>query len=184
MKTPKHSIRLITALALVAGPFACLRAADQAGAEKTKVPVKVAVVDAVKWNSEPVGNIEVRYADGTRDRWTTKGSCGQPRVAADGTVGWTVYEPERQAQTASYNIRPNGTLVICRKGKVLCRTQAALGFIEEWGFVKDGKHFVVKSRALHGPATVELMETETGKVEKQVKATEDKLPEWAAPYHE
>lgn len=184
MMTPKLSIRLITAIALVAGSFASLRAEDQAGAEKMKIPVKVAVVDAVKWNSEPVGNIEVRYADGTRDRWTTKGSCGQPHVAADGTVGWTVFEPERQAQTASYTVRPNGTVVICRKGKVLCRAQAALGFIEEWDFLKDGKHFVVKSRALHGPATVELMEMETGKVVKEVKASADNLPEWAAPYHE
>ena len=48
----------------------------------------------------------------------------------------------------------------------------------------DGKRFVVKSRALHGQATVELMETETGQVVEVVKASADKLPAWAAPYHE
>ena len=182
LKSPIRSLAMI--LALVVGPLVSVRAGDQTGAEKTKVPVKVAVVDAKKWNEQAVGNIEVSYADGTSDRWTTKGSCGQPRVAADGTVGWTVFEPERPAQTASYNIRPNGTLVICRKGKVICRAKAALGFIEEWGFLKDGKRLVVMSRALHGPATVELMETETGKVVEVVKASADKLPAWAAPYHE
>jgi len=62
-------IRLVAALALMFSSFTSLRAEGQAGAEKTKIPVKVAVVDAVKWNSETVGNIEVRYADGTRDRW-------------------------------------------------------------------------------------------------------------------
>ena len=66
----------------------------------------------------------------------------------------------------------------------VCRVLSALGFIEEWDFSKDGKHFVVKSRALHGPAKVELMETETGKVVTEVQASADKLPEWATPYHE
>ncbi len=184
MELTKPSVCFLAVLALVGGLSSSLRAEDQAGVEKTKIPVKATVVNAQLWNNEPVGNIEVVYADGTRDRWTTKGSCGQPHVAADGTVGWTVYEPERPAQTASYTIRPNGTLVICRRGKILCRAHAALGFIEEWDFSKDGKHFVVKSRALHGPAKVELMETETGKVVTEVQASADKLPEWATPYHE
>lgn len=65
MMLRKPSLRWVSALALAAGPFAFLHAADQAGAEKTKIPVKVAVVDAVQWNHEPVGNIEVSYADGT-----------------------------------------------------------------------------------------------------------------------
>jgi len=161
-----------------------INAEDQSGAEKVKLPVMATVVNAEKWNSELVGNIEVRYADGTRDKWTTKGSCGKPRVATDGTVGWTIFEPERPAQSASYNIRPNNTLVICRKGSIICRVQSAMGFVEEWAFLKDGKHFVVKSRALHGPATVELMETETGNVVEKIKASADNLPNWAAPYHE
>lgn len=74
--------------------------------------------------------------------------------------------------------------MICRKGKVICRAAAALGFIEERGFLKDGKRLVVKSRALHGPATVELMETETGRVVEVAKASADNLPAWAVPYRE
>ncbi len=184
MTLTKPSVCFLAVLTLLGVLSSSLLAEDQTGVEKTKVPVKAAVVDAKLWNNEPVGNIEVVYADGTRDCWTTKGSCGQPHVAADGTVGWTVFEAERPAQTASYTVRPNGTLVICRRGKVLCRVHSALGYIEEWDFSKDGKHFVVKSRALHGPAKVELMETETGKVVREIKASDDKLPEWAAPYHE
>ena len=41
-------------------------------------------------------------------------SCGQPCVVLDGTVGWTVFEAERPAQTASHTIRQNATLVIPR----------------------------------------------------------------------
>jgi len=180
----KPSVRFLAVLALVGGLSSSLCAEDQASVEKTKVPVKATVVNAQLWNNEPVGNIEVVYADGTRDRWTTKGSCGLPRVAADGTVGWTVFEPEHPSQSASYTVRPNGYLVVCRRGKVLCRVLSALSYIEEWDFSKDGKHFVVKSRRLHGSAKVELMETETGKVVMELEASADKLPEWAAPYHE
>ena len=46
------------------------------------------MVDALKWNSETVGNIEVRYADGRRDRWTTKGSCGH-----EGFMGFLQHGP-------------------------------------------------------------------------------------------
>jgi hypothetical protein len=75
-------------------------------------------------------------------------------------------------------------MVMCLKGKVLCRVQAALGFVEEWNFTKDGKRFVVKSRALHGPATIELRETDTGKVVQSVQASDANVPAWAAPYRE
>ncbi len=182
--TRNPSIRSAATLALAVLSLATGHAADQAEAERMKHPIKVAVVNAVQWNNEPIGNIEVTYADGTQERWTTKGSCGQPRLAPDGTVGWTIFQPERPAQAASYPIRPNNTLVICRQGKVLYRLQAALRYIEDWGFFKDGKHFVVKNRALHGQATVKLAETQTGKVVHEIQASANPLPEWAAPYHD
>ena len=182
MKIPFAAV--LTTLAITAVWCGRLAAEDQTGAEKAKVPVKAAVVGGVKWNDQAVGNIEVTYADGTRDRWTTKGNCGDPRVAADGTVGWTVYAAERPAATASYNIRPNGTVVMCRRGKVLCRVETLLGFAEEWGFADEGKRFVVKSRALHGPAKVELHETDTGKLVAEAEASAEKLPAWAEPYRE
>ena len=169
----KPILAVVISLAALFGSPCSAPAADQTGAEKVKLPVK----DAVKWNGESVGNIQVTYADGTKDQWTTKGGCGLARVAADGTVGWNVFEGERRARSASYNIRPHSTIV-------LCRVQAALGFVEEWNFTKDGKRFVVKSRALHGPATIELRETDTGKVVQSVQASDANVPAWAAPYRE
>jgi outer membrane lipoprotein-sorting protein len=159
-------------------------AADQSGAEKSKSVASVEVVGtASAENAEKIGNVEVTYADGTKDRWTTKGDAGLALVASDGTVGWTVYAPETKI-AASYKVRPNNTLVICRQGKVLCRAKTALPFIEEWRFVDDGKQFAVKTRAAHGPATLELHETKTGKLLATAKAADDQLPKWAEPYRE
>lgn len=182
-----------------------LAVADQAGAETTKKPVSAVVVPVRPGGEgladkdagdhpEPVGNVEVTYADGTKDRWTVKGNAGMPRVAPDGTVGWVVFEPERKASTASDLIRPNHQLVLCRAGKVLARVESALGFIEEWEFVDGGSgmagndgradpppglRVVVKSRALHGPAVIQLFEAASGKEAGNVKAFERPLPGWA-----
>lgn len=158
--------------------------ADQSGAEQTKKPVKAEVVGAAKAENEgKIGNIEVTYADGTKDRWTTKGDAGLPRVAPDGSVGWTVYGPAAKV-AASYTMRPNGTVVICRQGKVLCRAQTGLAFVEDWSFVEGGRQFAVKTRATHGPATVELHDSQSGKRLGEVRASGEKLPKWAAPYRE
>lgn len=159
-------------------------AADQSGAGKTKRAVKAEVVGNAKAeNAEKIGDIEVTYADGTKDRWTTKGNAGLPQVSPDGIVGWTVYSPEAKI-AASYTMRPNNTLVICRQGKVLCRAQTALPFIEDWHFLDDGKQFAIRTRAAHGAATLELHETKTGQLLDAVKAGDAKLPKWAEPYRE
>jgi len=172
------------AVCVVVGSAALSSAADQTGAEKTKRVVKAEVVaNAKAENADKIGNIEVTYADGTKDRWTTKGDAGLPLVASDGKVGWTIYGPETKG-AASYSVRANNTLVICQQGKVLCRAKTVLPFIEEWRFLDDGKQFAVKTRAAHGPATLELHETKTGQLLAAVKAADAKLPKWAEPYRE
>jgi hypothetical protein len=103
--------------------------------------------------------------------------------SSDGTVGWTVYASETKV-AASYTMRPNNSVVICRQGKVLCRPKTILPFIEEWRFLDNGKQFAVKTRAAHGPATLELHETKTGQLLSAVKAADAKLPKWAEPYRE
>ena len=86
-------------LALTAG--ISLRAADQRGAENTKRPASVEIVSANAakasphpiGNPDPIGNVQVTYADGTKDLWTTKGNCSLAHVGSNGTVGWTVNGP-------------------------------------------------------------------------------------------
>ena len=157
-------------------------AADQTGAEATKKPISARVVDVADIENYTIGNIQVTYEDGTKDRWTTKGGAGDPRVAPDGTVGWTLYGPE-YGNPDSYKTRPNGNIVICRRGTVLCRAESALPHVEEWSFTDGGTKFVLKSRGRHGPATVELFETDGGRLLASVPAyNENGLPAWAEPY--
>ena len=179
MKTP---LSFLPAVALILLQVTA-EAADQKGAEATKTPVKAVVVGAPRDAEPSIGNIQVTYQDGTTDRWTTKGNAGLPRVAPDGTVGWTVFGPETKIP-ASYTLRPNNHLVIFRDGKVLCRVEAGLMTVEEWDFIEGGAKFVVKTRGHHGPAAIELHDTVTGKLISSVKAFAENLPEWAVPYRD
>ena len=159
-----------------------LYAAGQAGAEATKQPTSARIIppSGSKADGSEVGNVRVTYTDGTKDLWTTKGNCSLPQVSQNGTVGWTVNGPERKVN-ASYTMRPNDTLVLCWKGKVIAQIKSAKAFIEKWDFIERGK-LVLLTRASHGPADIELHDAATGKLIDSVKAYSDNLPEWAKPY--
>src|SRR5580693_10627525 len=94
-----------------------LHATDQRGAENRKPPASVEIVaaNAAKTsphpigNPDPIGNVPVTYADGTRDLWTTKGNCSLAHVGSDGTVGWTANGSAVKINSADW-MRPNGTL--------------------------------------------------------------------------
>src|SRR5271165_4530545 len=154
-----------------------LVAGDQRGAEGTKQPVAVAIPGAgtATADDSAVGNVQVTYADGTKDRWTTKGNCSLARVAPDGTVGWTVNGPEIPVNSADM-MRPNGTLVLCRKGKVLASIRSGRAFIEKWSFHANGSQLVLVTRGSHGPADIELHDTATGKLIQSVRAYAENLP--------
>jgi hypothetical protein len=168
-----------------------LRAADQRGAENTKRPASVEIVSANAakasphpiGNPDPIGNVQVTYADGTKDLWTTKGNCSLAHVGSNGTVGWTVNGPEVQINSADW-MRPNGTLVLCRRGKVIAQIKSGKGFIEQWQFVENGRQLVLLTRGAHGPADIELHDADTGKLIKSVQAFGGNLPTWAKPYED
>jgi hypothetical protein len=86
-------------------------------------------------NPDPIGNVPVTYADGTRDLWTTKGNCSLAHVGSDGTVGWTANGSAVKINSADW-MRPNGTLVLCRLGKVIAQIKSGKGFIEQWQFIR------------------------------------------------
>lgn len=165
-----------------------LCAADQLGAEIAKQPLSAEIIvsgasSGSKADATLIGDVQVTYIDGTKDRWTSKGNCSLARVAPDGTVGWTVSGRVTKVN-ASYSMRPNDTLVLCRKGKVITQINSALGFIEEWKFIDDGRQLVLVTRASHGPAAVELHDVVSGKLLDSVKAYGENLPVWAKPYKE
>jgi hypothetical protein len=125
----------------------------------------------------------VTFADGAKERWTTTGDCSMARVASDGTVGWTVNGAAIKVNSAD-SMRPNNTLVLCRKGKVISKIRSALPFIEEWKFTDDGQQLILVTRGSHGAADVELHDVASGKLIESVKAFRDDLPVWAKPFKE
>ena len=160
-------------------------AADQKGAELTKKPVSANIVvpKGTKADDEQIGKVQVVYEDGTKDLWTTKDNCSHVRVAPDGTVGWTVHADETKI-AASYTVRPNGTLVLCRQGKIFATIKSGRGFVEEWAFIEKGARLVLVTRGAHGPADIELHEVANGKLLKSVKPEAAKQYTWAKPYED
>lgn len=173
-------------------------AADQAGAERFKKVVSAQIVKpggkgsdsggggafgggqgkAASNDGEAIGNVQVTYADGTRDLWTTKGNASLAKAAPDSTVGWTVHGEPVRINSQDF-LRPNPELVTCRQGKVLARIKADLPFIEEWKFVEGGQQVALRCRGGHGPAEIELHDTASGKLLSKLKAYGEKLPGWA-----
>jgi hypothetical protein len=161
-----------------------VRAIDQTGAEKAKIPKAVQVIECrdIPGSSYKIGNVEVTYEDGSRDRWTRLRFAMLPQVAGDGTVGWV--DCGNRAKKGILLNRRGGVvpsaLVLCHRGNVIARIRTALPYIEDWFFENDGGHVVVISRASHGPATIERFVRENGSRVAEISAYESKvLPAWA-----
>ena len=69
-----------------------------------------------------------------------------------------------------------------RDGKVIVEAKSEKPFIEDWEFSPKG--VVTKSRALHGPATLELFSLEDGHRIASIDAFADDLPNWAKKFGE
>lgn len=172
-----------TVLPILFSMVATMFAIDQTGAESAKKPVSASIQAlSGKHAADPVGNVKVTYEDGTTDHWTTKGNCGQTRVAPDGTVGWVIYGPEVEG-AASYKLRPHHEIVLCRKGKIVARLESPQPFIEEWQFQKSGTQVACSAMFAHGKAYYTLFDAATGKVVAEVTATDNVIPDWARPLH-
>lgn len=160
-------------------------AAENEGAEKIKRPVsaRIDVIHKIE-TADPIGNVIVKYADGTEDKWTNRGNCSTPKVSSSGMVGWIVYSLRKDGKSIEmYGDLPiNGKVSICEKGTVLATVSTTKSFIEQWGFSQDSRHVVVKSRGAHGPATIQLFAIKDGPAEAAVDAYSENLPDWARPY--
>jgi hypothetical protein len=161
--------------------------AQNEGAEKVKEPVQARIEP--KHRTDPsfvVGDVIVTYRDGTTDFWTLKGNCMDPKVSAQGQVGWVLCEfaADGKSLKLNDNVPIGSQLVICYRGKVIAKLRAAKPFIEEWAFSDDDQHVIVKSRAAHGPASIELFGLHSGPAEASVAAFEQNLPDWARPFRD
>lgn len=129
-----------------------------------------------------IGNVEVVYADGFQETWTTRGNCGQAHIAADGTVGWTVYQAGKAGMAGDYDFQPNGTLVLGRRGRIIARINSSLPYIDSWNFLDRGNQVVLRVRGLAGAARIERRESSTGGLLDSVPAETTELPDWARAF--
>lgn len=158
------------------------------GAEAIKRPASARIEPVFKLpeSDEKIGNVIVEYADGTKDAWTLKGNCEDPKVSADGHVGWIVCELAEDGKSLKLyrEVAIGSHLKVCYRGRTVANLAAFKPFIEDWNFAPDGRHVVVKSRAAHGVAYIELFGLGNGPAESRVKAYEEHLPAWAEPFRD
>ncbi|HPA21032.1 MAG TPA: hypothetical protein PLU30_25010 [Verrucomicrobiae bacterium] len=175
----------VAVLASLGVPLAAGAGQSNEGAEKVKQPVgaRIAPKHDLK-REDPVGNVVVRYSDGAEDTWTLKGNCMLPKVSSSGMVGWVVCDlaPDGKSLELHRGVPVGSRLTLCAKGKVIATLGAAKPFIEEWAFVPTGSGVVVKSRAAHGVAIIELFPLSGGAAQAAFEAFKPDLPDWARPF--
>ena len=188
---PAYQLRLIAAAIaiLAAGTFGAH--AGHAGADKGRRPIsaRVEITRELPASTLEVGNVIVKYADGTEEKWTKEGNCFDPKVSPAGVVAWVVCTLQKDGKSLVMDpdLPLNGKLRICKNGAVLATVSAACPYIEDWGFTKDGRHVVIKSREAHGMAEIQLFALKNGPAGETWRAyripDEDApLPKWALPY--
>ena len=182
----KQVTNICVLLSLVIGATVSLGGNE--GAERIKRPVSARIEPAFKppESAEPIGNVIVKYADGSEDAWTLKGNCEDPKVSADGHVGWVVCELAEDGKSLKlyHGVAIGSHLKVYYRGKPVANLAAFKPFIEGWSFWSDGRHVVAKSRAAHGVAYIELFALRNGPAESRVKAYEAQLPAWAEPFRD
>jgi hypothetical protein len=139
-------------------------------------PVRVEIVARRKDAADRTGDVVVFYADGRSEQLTEAKHCRDPKLGPDGLVGWTWADAKYKGQWV------NSHLHVRRGKKVVVESNAWKPFIEQWAFSSKG--VVAKSRALHGPAKIELFSMTDGHRAGAVDAFATDVPGWAKPFTE
>ena len=78
--------------------------------------------------------------------------------------------PAAPAATPLTTRNIQGGVVIVHDGKAVATCRTAMLNVEKHKFINGGRQIVIKSRGNHGPATVEIFDTPTGKLRDKVLA--------------
>jgi hypothetical protein len=140
-------------------------------------PVRVEIVP-LKANgaADRTGDVVAILDDGRSERLTQNKHCLDPKVGPGGLVGWTWASEKYKGDWVNEHLR------VQQGKKMLVDAKTEKPFIEEWGFAPQG--VVAKSRALHGPAKIELFSLQDGHRIAVIDAFADDLPAWAEPFKE
>jgi len=152
-----------------------LMGAAASGTSPTKIEV-ISKAGEAKEANNIVSDVVVTWDDGRREQLTHGAHAELAKLGPDGLVGWTWANKRYQKMWITEHLR------VQRGKQLLFEIKSDKPFIEDWTFAPEG--LVVKSRAAHGPAAIELFSLETGKQIQLVKAYADDLPPWAKPFGE
>jgi hypothetical protein len=140
----------------------------------TTTPKEIKVISSAG-GPDPVGDVIVTWEGGRHERLTHGAHAEQAKLGPDDLIGWA-WSKERYK-----NLWVNEHLRVQRGKHLLFEIKSGKPFIEDWAFAKEG--VVVKSRAMHGPALIELFSLSDGKqIENITKAFGPEVPLWAKPF--
>jgi len=133
------------------------------------------------WQGSPVGIVTLGGK-----KLTSGTTAQQPKANRDGWIGWIdCSEKDHPKRLLIVKGVPIGSRLILRNPSgSLTSIPAEKPVIEDWGFDPDGRHVVIKSRSLHGPAVIERFQMKDGSKSASTPAYGATIPEWAHPYSE
>lgn len=136
------------------------------------------------WKGNPVGNVVITTHERQRRQLTATAVAQQPKSTHGGIIGWV--DCSKEGDPGIFHVIkgvPIGSRLILQRldGSELTITSGK-PIIEQWGFDPDGIHVVLKSRALHGPATIERYVIKDGSKAGIYPAYGPAAPYWAKPY--
>ena len=94
--------------------------------------------------------------------------------------GWN-HPSESASKSTPHVAVEQGRVRVILDGRTLCRLRPAMPFVEKYKLVNNNQQIIIKSRAKHGPATVELFNISNGSLDEKVLAFAIKngRPRWA-----
>jgi hypothetical protein len=94
--------------------------------------------------------------------------------------GWNSQQTNRQPAVPHVAVE-QGRVRLIRDGRTICSLRPAMPFVEKYKLVNNNEQIIIKSRAKHGPATVELYNISDGSLSDKVLAFAIKKgrPTWA-----
>ena len=149
---------------------------------------------------EVPGNVLVTLSDGKVIQLNNKKNALTPKLAHgylnNYYVGFVEVELGKDQKTLKKydTLFINDIFIVYKIGDedpsfptpIMAVFKSAKPFIEDWGFLAGGQYIVIKSRAAHGVAMIELFSigATLDKAAKlgEVEAYKDNLPDWAIPF--
>ena len=126
----------------------------------TVLPKSATVIDAKEdVVGETVGNIQVTFTDGHKEKWTKLDKSMLPKVSATGLVGWAKYDELGYRDYPVFD-----EIRIVWPDEHHRDFQSTDSCIEAWDFADNDSAIIIKSREGHGAPDFLKYDISTGKV--------------------